>query len=293
MRRRWIFPFILASGIFAQDGSLKTWFPDGTGLEIRTASSGGKSPLSTEGAVAVSPGNDVHRMVVDNEGKMLFAYDIEAKKSAQGMVALTIKPVDQVKIRREGWFPKDKVAPGAVPTLAAARDFPPLRAGDAVEVDILYHPVTGERIYDVLRVSTEPPPQLKPNSAKPRGDQFSFQEVRAMLNGRIIREPQNNWIIGPVAMIYVPNRGPYYLSLSPTPDVPFQAAGWVDHAILRFKIGEDLIEIFSKSNVLQKSDFGTVWVYHEPLERPVHRGFEIQTADDVESLIPRKKPKEE
>src|SRR5262249_54058003 len=147
------------------------------------------------------------------------------------------------------------------------------------------------------------------------------QEVRVTVNGKVIREPQNNWIIGQAAMIQLPERGKFYLTLNPTPNYPFQASGWVDHNILRFKAGDELVEISGKSNVLQKSDFGTVWIYQETpsvsnlanelnrlskIYSPNHpnvrnlqtimdglpKGFEIQTADEVEQLIPKKQREE-
>jgi hypothetical protein len=54
------------------------------------------------------------------------------------------------------------------------------------------------------------------------------------------------------------------MTLTPTPNLPYQASGWVDHAVLRFKVGADQIEVIGKSNLLQKSDYGTVWVLHDP-----------------------------
>ena len=293
MNYRTLFLSLLAaSAAFGQNrisDALKIWFRDDTAVEIRTESTNRNSTLlSTSGAV-MSAREDFRRIVIDKNGKTLFSYDIEGRKGARGIFTLRIKPVDSE----------------SVPTLAAARDFPPLRVGDEVQVDILLHPQTGERIYDVLRVSGQPRPVIQ--KPKPAGDQLSFQEVRVVLNGKTIHEPENSWIIGAAAMLYLPGKGSYYLSLAPSTEYPFQAAGWVDHAILRFKHDGDLVEVYGKSNVLQKSDYGTVWVYHEPgmlvmravpehkviVTHPVPgRPFEIQTADQVEWLIPKKKKQE-
>ncbi len=266
-RRSMIVLIFAATAVFAQSKSpnaLHTWFADGTALEIHTESSRANSPLSTSGSVTVGAGNDVHRVVIDTKGSMLFAYDIEARRVSQGTFTIRIKPVDRTKVREESWFPKDKAAAGAVSTLAAARDFPPLRPGDEVQVDILYHPVTGEKIYDVVRVSTDPPPGTSSPRSQPEGNQFSFQEVRVDIDGQTIHK-HKGWIIGQAMMVFLPGRGAFYLALSPSPNYPFKASGWVDHTILRFHAGDELVEIVSKSNVLQQADYGTIWVYHEPV----------------------------
>ena len=294
MIRRNFFVVIAAAGcLYGEQPSksdvLKTWFPNGVGLEIHSASSGPNTPVSTSGAVLVGNGSLIHRAVVGQDANVLFAYSILLKRSDKGRVSLQMWPVSEEKLRDLKWFPTGKPM-GPVATLATMRDFPSLAPGDAVELDILYNPTTHEKIWDVIRVSDEPPPAAKPKLEKPSGNQFSFQEVRVVVDGKTVREPGNNWIIGPAAMIQLPGRGRFYLTLNPTPNYPFKVSGWVDHNVLRFQAGGELVEIFSKSNVLQKSDFGTVWVHSEPGPAT---GFSIDTADEVESLIPRKVNRQE
>ena len=57
--------------------------------------------------------------------------------------------------------------------------------------------------------------------------------------------------------------------------------------------GADQIEISGKSNLLQKSDYGTVWVLHDP-EPPANKAaVEYSSADDVEWLMPPRLKKKE
>lgn len=296
MNRTSIVLLVLASAAFAQtkvQKGLTVRFSDGTTtLEIHTESSGATSPLSTTGSVSVAPGGGPHRVVEDQEGRILFAYDIQMRKVGEGTVTIRIKPIDQEKIRGESWFSKHRTT-GVVPTLAGAREFPPLRPGDAVEVDILYHPATGERIYDVLKVASDAPPSPRPPG--PAGERFSLFRVRVDINGKTISGERNTWMIGGAFRIYLPGRGDFYLALSPPPGLPFQAAGWVDHNILRFHADNELVEIVGKSNMLQKSDYATVWVYHHPesgTRAAAGRSVDFTCGDDVESLIRMYKQKE-
>jgi hypothetical protein len=277
----------MASAAFAQT-NMMVRFGDGTGLQIHTESTGSNLPVSTSGSNSVPAGYDFHRVVFDKLGALLLGYDIEARKAGQGAYTIRIKPVDTTKFKIGGngkWLD--------IPTLTGIREFPPLRMGDAVEVDILYNPSTGERIYDVLKVSGDrPPARVAP---EPAGERFSLENVRVTINGKTIAEQRNIWMRGGGLMIYLPGRGESYLALSPSPDYPLQASGWIDHNILRFFAGNEMVEITGKSNMLQKSDFGTVWVYHVPeseMDRARDRSVEFSCGDKVESLIRMHQEKE-
>ena len=263
-------------------------------IEFHTESSLANSPLSTSGSVEVGAGHDAHRFVLDKQDHVVFGYYIEARKAGQGTFTLRIKPFDQEKIRLESEFLRQR-STGGVPTLAGARDFPPLRVGDAVQVDILYNPVTKEKLYDVLKVAGErqPASQRAPN---PAGELFSLQGFRVDINGKTVREPQNTWMIGGGLLIYLPGRGDFYLGLSPCPGTPCRASGWADHNVLRFHAGNELVEVVAKSNVLQNADYRTIWVYHDPESetRAVEgRSVDFTCGNDVESLIRWRKQKKD
>jgi hypothetical protein len=287
MNRKSMVLFTMAAAAFAQT-NMKVRFGDGTGLDIHTESTGSNLPVSTSGSDVVPAGYDFHRVVFDKQGALLLGYDIEARKAGQGTFTVRIKPVDTTKFKIGGngkWLD--------IPTLTGIREFPPLRMGDAVEVDILYNPATRERIYDVLKVAAEQPPARV--APEPSGERFSLENVRVVINGKTIAEQRNVWMRGGGLMIYLPGRGESYLALSPSAEYPLQASGWIDHNILRFFAGGEMIEITGKSNMLQKSDFGTVWVYHVPesdADRARDRGVEFSCGDKVESLIRMHQKKE-
>jgi hypothetical protein len=266
MMRRILMLSVLTSAVWAQSNStngLKLWV-DGAGLALHTESSQANSPLSTSGSVTVGKG-DSRRVVLDKQSNPIFAYDIELRKTAQGLVTLRIKPIEQQNTREQPSFPTDKVT-AATPTLTATREFPALKVGDSVQVDILHNPGTGETIRDVLRVIDEPPPNW--GQAKvAAGNRFSFERVKVVIDGKTVSEPRNSWMIGQAIKMSVPAHGEYYLLLAPTTDFPFQASGWVDRNTLRFKAGNESVEIVGVSNLLQQSETGTVWVYHVPEPR--------------------------
>jgi hypothetical protein len=255
MKRILIMLALCIGAAFAQPNpnALRVWFADGTGLEISTESTGATAPRSTVGSENVAEGYDYHRLVTAKD-QVLLGYDIEARKNVQGAFTIRIKPTnrDQVAIGGRGkWL--------EIPSIVAVREFPPLHAGDAVQVDILYNPASKERIYDVLKVLEPRQPSRMPSPVAT--ERFTFDGVKIAADGKVIgTNPLASMRCGAMR-IHLPERGNFYLAFAPSPDYPFQPAGWVDHSVLRFHAGTELIEITGKGNMLQKSDFGTFWVY--------------------------------
>jgi hypothetical protein len=263
---------------------LALFFGNGLGLAFHTVSSGGQAHLSMAGQVSTQGANEAWRVVLDKGGAVLFAYMIQSDKSA-GEMRVQLRPVDQAQLRRREWFPKNQPS-GDVATLAVPRDFPALRLGDSVQLDILYHPQTGERISDVLRVITEGPAvgQLRVTN----GERFSFERVRVVIDGRILAE-RDSWMVGRAIKMRIPGHGEYYLLLAPAGGFAFEPSGWVDGRSLRFKAGGEAVEIVGKNNLLQHANTGTVWVYHVPESQVAQKttAVDFTCADNMNQLLGR------
>ena len=254
-------------------------YADGTSIEIRTQSSGRNAPVSTNGTEAVPAGYDFHRLVFNKDG-LLFGYDIEAHKDGHGAFTLRAKPINREQIAVGGrgkWVD--------IPTLSGVREFPALRPGDAVEVEILYNAATGERISDVVQVLSERAPRAPD---QPATDRFSFKNRTVTADGKGIGGSPGSWMRCGGMRMRLPDRGTIYLTLNPPPDYPFQAAAWADHKVLRIHAGSELLEITSETNVLQKADFGTVWVWRVPDAAGAVSGLTFHCGDSIGQVLPPK-----
>jgi hypothetical protein len=148
----------------AQTDKIVVWFSIDIGLELGAQSTDLSRPISTGGGGLLTEGK-VYRIVTDTgSGMILFAYELEALKSeAQDAVYIRIKPIDP-KIESK-FFRNERISSrwgrlpdGKFPTVAAVREFPIIRHGDIVELEILRNPQTKEIIYDVLSPATGPNP---------------------------------------------------------------------------------------------------------------------------------------
>jgi hypothetical protein len=275
-------------------------FPDGTGLEIFTEATG-SSQIDSTGEMGIGPGvgsqDLVNRVVRDRANKILFVYNLEASHGERaGTAKIRIEPISAATeagmLKYEA--SQGRPFPGAhLPTVAGVREFQAVKMGEAVALDILYNPSTGEKIYDVLRpiagsVSTGTAPGMSVTTvAAP--ETISLRQIAIRVNGREVPAP-GSWMIGAAVRIDIPHLGTYVLTADDphesSPDHKFAAIAHADGKTLSWAIGRDRVEITSATNVLTRSGKGVLWVCHDPHYQPDVVG--LQSADTVDWLLPKK-----
>jgi len=231
---------------------------------------------------------------VDRANNILFVYNLEASRGASpGTVKIRIEPISAAT---EAGMLKDAAAPGRrprfsgahLPTVAGVREFPAVRIGEAVTLDILYNPSTGEKIFDVLRPITTPPSGMSVTVA-PARETISLKDIAIRVNGRAMSAPAS-FIIGSAVRIDIPHHGTYVVAAydphAASSDHGFAAIARADGRTLSWAMGRDRVEIMSSMNVLTRSEKGVLWVYHDPHYQPDVLG--LQAADTVAWLLPKR-----
>src|SRR5262249_4144011 len=124
----------------------RAWFPDGAGLEIHTESTG-STPINTMGSLGIRQASAspelVNRPVVDRANSLLFISNLGASKvSMPGTVLIRVEPINpmiEANILNEK-RPYLRFSGAHLPTVAAVREFPAVKIGEAVTLDILHNP---------------------------------------------------------------------------------------------------------------------------------------------------------
>lgn len=221
----------------AQTYAQRFWFPDGAGLELRTETTGSTGQTDLSGGGTISYGR-VSRFVEDSHNTTVFAYGLEAHKAEPDTITIRIKP-----------------GTAGNPTVSAVREFPAVKYGQEVKIEILANPSTGERVYDVLRPIEGPSPSLGRPAVQ------GIWVPKLVVNGQNV-EVKSSWAIGQPARLYVPGHGAYYLSWESRPN--FRLSGYIEKSRLIFLMDRQYVEMTFKSNVLTGAEGGPVWVYHDP-----------------------------
>lgn len=150
-----------------------------------------------------------------------------------------------------------------------------VRLGDAVELDLLRNPRTGQRIIE--RISVLPP---NPKMARPQQEQardFSLNDLEmSVIDPRLFVNGSPAVTFGPLSSatgktitIEVPTMGRYILSPVPDPSRGFAKVGSVRGNSLRFRMGEDSFTVFSKERILPGQDYYNLYVLRAPPLRTI------------------------
>ena len=285
---RWIPWLLLCAAISAQTVSrTHASFPDGTGLEIVTKTTGSSS-IDANGGVGLGEGVPEHaafRIVTDSKENVIFGYSVTASRSTvSGAVAIRIFPLDVSKIA-DG-FDFLHTPRGPVPTVSGIRDFPTVKIGEAVELDILSNPATGEKMYDVLRPYISSPPERMRVDAVKVPDTISLRQIAMRVNGLVV-PTASSWIVGAAIRIEVPEHGVWVLSTYEPPATGrnFERIVQVNGKTLSWKIGATHIEIMSDTPVLSQPS-ESIWVCEDRVSKTPRKtdSPRYQAADTVESL---------
>ena len=275
---------------------LRASFPDGTGLEIFTETTG-SSQIDSLGEMGIGPGvgsqDLVNRVVVDRASNILFVYNLEATRgSSPDTVMIRIEPISPAT---EAGMLKYAAAQGHprfsgahLPTVAGVREFPAVKIGEAVTLDILYNPSTGEKIYDVLRPITNSSSVMSVTSVV-APETISLKQIAIRVNGRTMSAPAS-FLIGSAVRIDIPRHGTYVVAAydpqKAFPDHGFAAVAHADGKTLSWEIGRDRVEVVSSMRVLTRSERGVLWLYHDSHHQPDVVG--LQAADTVDWLLPKR-----
>jgi Flp pilus assembly protein TadD len=151
--------FIAPSAASAQDRFAFATLENGASMGFALVRSG-EEPSESIGEAALPRSNSVSRVLWDRDSGAYFGYRVEVeRKSGPRPFRVSFKQLDRGAVERE--LKQRGNCPGCPPPapLGAGPRFPApqlLAEGEALTLELLTKPATGDRILDVVRVSTQP-----------------------------------------------------------------------------------------------------------------------------------------
>ena len=133
---------------------------NGSSIGFALVRTGGEGPSEAMGEAALPRSNSVSRVLWDRETGAYFGYRVEVDtKDGARPFRVTFKALDRAAVERE--LKQRGECPGCPPPapLGAGPRFPApqlLAEGEALTLELLANPSTGERILDVVKVSARP-----------------------------------------------------------------------------------------------------------------------------------------
>jgi Tfp pilus assembly protein PilF len=134
---------------------------NGASIGFALVRTGAKGPGGAIGEAALPRSNSVSRVLWDRESGAYFGYRVEVERGGGARpFRVAFKPLDRGAVERE--LRQRNGCPSCAapsPLGGAGAQFPPeqqLAEGEALTLELLANPTTGERILDVVKLSSKP-----------------------------------------------------------------------------------------------------------------------------------------
>jgi Flp pilus assembly protein TadD len=153
---------LAAAAARADEGVAVATLENGASIGFALVRTGTKGPAGAIGDSALKRSNTVSRVLFDRESGAYFGYRVEVeKKDGPRPFRVAFRGLDRGAVERELKQRGDCPGCPAPSPLGAGPQFPPaqqLAEGEALTLELLTNPATGERILDVVKVSARPIP---------------------------------------------------------------------------------------------------------------------------------------
>ncbi len=248
--------FAVAISCFAQIAPTTVSLSNGVQLVISTKLGAPAGSATIHVEMVRASGNSFYRIFRDQNQLAVFGYELRVALAGSGdrLIATAIPAETRFAAR----FPNAD-AGKPVPTLSSEHRLN-ISSGRSAEIGLFELEGQGLRVIDTVQMRLT----LGASAGKMRLDGLRPDGVGI----NPLWRPAPSSVAGRFAMLYIPNRGAFFLSTEMVPDRPFVKAGLIDHNRMSFSIENTQFNLIADAPILSDPPTGELWVYHDPSYRP-------------------------
>jgi hypothetical protein len=223
--------------------------------------------------VIMGEGNVLHRMLVDEQGRFVFVYDLvitefdSPKRFSVSARALDPAFEHSLRAHNPGAFQN---APGAsVPTLARTTAQQTLADGETVALDLLINEPLGVKVVDYVTLASEKSLLSPGRHSRPPRDfginnvELAIKNYQLYVDDRPVLTSGLRNCTGAMVWFYLPGRGRFIFSLVPYDGYDFQRVGVIEDNKISFNWKGVRYEWVSRAPIVGSGGLWNLWVLHD------------------------------
>jgi len=244
--------------------------------DIRRAFDLQKLPAELGSQAMVDQNQTIHRVLRDNDGKLIFGYDLWVSADpATKQFKIAVKPLDSET--EVSLSVQDRATPAeTISTFPKSSAPQTLADGAEFSLDLLINQSTGIKIIDVVKVTFDRSrlgverPGVHPRDFSLEVVALEMKDYSLMVNDKLIAMGKSKTgSSGALLWIYIPNRGRFIVSLVPREGYPFQKSGTVAGNKIEFTVNGDRYQWLSGSAILREEGTWNLWVLQDAQYSPL------------------------
>lgn len=230
--------------------------------------------------VLVDENHVVHRVLVDNNGTLIFGYDLLIQPLINSrQFQVSVRPLDpefekQMRARQPVRAGRATVQLN-VSTISRPTEVQIIDDGDGFALDLLINPQTGVKIIDVVKASFDQSRLWESPRTAPARDftldsvEMAFKDYKLYINGRRVGGGRpSQGFTGALIWFYVPDKGRFIFSLTPRAGYEFEKVARVEDNRISFTFNGDLYEWVSSTPVVGSGGNWNLWVLRDKRYSP-------------------------
>jgi hypothetical protein len=266
--------------------------------------------------VVMGEGNTLHRLLVDEQGRFVFVYDLvivelDSPKRFE-VSARAPDPGFQQSLRAHNASALQNVADAGLPTLATATERQTVAEGETVALDLLINEPLGVKVVDYITVASERSLLSPSRPARPARDFGVYNVELAIKNYQLYVDEKPVYTsglrncTGAMVWFYLPGHGRFIFSLVPYDGYPFRKVGTIEDNKITFTWKGVRYQWVSREPIVGSGGLWNLWVlrdeqYVDIFDRPtVHmeqkvakRGERIRSVPALLGMIARPRNRED
>jgi hypothetical protein len=223
--------------------------------------------------VVMGEGNALHRMLVDDQGRVVFVYDlviIEFDSPKRfGVAARALDPSFEQSIRADNPEAFQNAASLGVPTLTRPTEQHTVADGETVALDLLINGPLGVKVVDYVTVASERSrlsprrPSRLPRDFGVSNVELAIKSYQLLVNEQPVVTSGRRNCTGAMVWFYLPGRGRFIFSLVPYEGYNFRKVGVIEDNKISFALKGVSYEWISREPIVGSGGIWNLWVLHD------------------------------